>query len=157
MYSPQDCGRWNHPTQVSSLEKGVECGDRGDSSALSGQTLLCSGIVFTSESEVPGSNLETDSALQYLQTSMLSKRMRTARLLTVSRSIHMGGGLLTYGVGAVCLPMGEVCLPMSGRSAYLYGGSACWMAVWEGPPSPVNRMTDPSENITLPHTSFAGG
>ena len=43
------------------------CSDGGDSSALSGQTLLCSGIVFALESEVPGSNLEagTDTALQY--------------------------------------------------------------------------------------------
>ena len=33
--------------------------DGGDSSALSGQTLLCSGIVFALESEVLGSNLGT--------------------------------------------------------------------------------------------------
>ena len=41
------------------------CSDRGDSSALLGQTLLCSGIVFALESEVPASNLRarTDSAL----------------------------------------------------------------------------------------------
>ena len=65
VYRPQHCGRWNHPTQVSSLKKGEECSDGGDSSALSGQTLLCSGIVFALESEVPGSNLGagTDSAL----------------------------------------------------------------------------------------------
>ena len=65
VYRLQHCGRWNHPTQVSSLQKGEECSDGGDSSALSGQTLLCSGIVFTLESEVPGSNLGagTDSAL----------------------------------------------------------------------------------------------
>ena len=65
VYRPQHCGRWNHPTQVSSLQKGEECSDGGDSSALSGQTLLCSGIVFALESEVPGSNLGagTDSAL----------------------------------------------------------------------------------------------
>ena len=65
VYRPQHCGRWNHPTQVSSLQKGEECSDRGDSSVLSGQILLCSGIVFALESEVPGSNLgtRTDSAL----------------------------------------------------------------------------------------------
>ena len=65
VYRPQHCGRWNHPTQVSSLQKGEECSDGGDSSALSGQTLLCSGIVFALESIVPGSNLGagTDSAL----------------------------------------------------------------------------------------------
>ena len=42
-----------------------ECSDGGDSSALSGQTLLCSGIVFALESEVLGSNLGagTDLAL----------------------------------------------------------------------------------------------
>ena len=41
------------------------CSDRGDSSALLGQILLCSGIVFALESEVPGSNLgaRSDSAL----------------------------------------------------------------------------------------------
>ena len=65
VYRPQHCGRWNHPTQVSSLQKGEECSDGGDSSALLGQTLLCSGIVFALESEVPGLNLGagTDSAL----------------------------------------------------------------------------------------------
>ena len=35
---------------VSSLQKGGECSDRGDSSALSGQTLLCSGIIFALKS-----------------------------------------------------------------------------------------------------------
>ena len=65
VYRPQHCGRWNHPTQVSSLQKGEECSDGGDSSALLGQTLLCSGIIFALESEVPGLNLGagTDSAL----------------------------------------------------------------------------------------------
>ena len=65
VYRPQHCGRWNHPTQVSSLQKGEECSDRGDSSALSGQTLLWSGTVFALESEVLGSNLGavTDSTL----------------------------------------------------------------------------------------------
>ena len=40
------------------------CSDGGDSSTLSGQTLLCSGIIFALESEVPGSNrgAGTDSA-----------------------------------------------------------------------------------------------
>ena len=41
----------------SCFQKGEECSDRGDSSALSGQTFLCSGIVFGLESEVSGSNL----------------------------------------------------------------------------------------------------
>ena len=41
------------------------CSDGGDSSALSGRTLLCNGIVFALESKVPGLNLGagTDSAL----------------------------------------------------------------------------------------------
>ena len=60
VYRPQHYSRWNHPTQVSSLQKGEECSDRGDSSALLGQTLLCS-IVFALESEVPGSNLRARS------------------------------------------------------------------------------------------------
>ena len=74
VYRPQHCGRWNHPTQVSSLQKGEECSDGGDSSALSGQTLLCSGIVFALESEVPGSNLRagTDSALGTTAISLFS-------------------------------------------------------------------------------------
>ena len=37
----QHCGRWNHPTQVSSPKKGEECSDGGDSSALSGQRPFC--------------------------------------------------------------------------------------------------------------------
>ena len=57
-YRPQHCGSWNHPTQVSSLQKGEECSDGGDSSALSGQTLLCSGIAFALELEVPGSRAQ---------------------------------------------------------------------------------------------------
>ena len=57
VYRQQHCGRWNHLTQVSSLQKGEECSDGGDSSALLGQILLCSGIIFALELEVPGSNL----------------------------------------------------------------------------------------------------
>ena len=38
----------------SPLQKGEECGGRGDPSTLSGLTLLCSGIVFASESRGPG-------------------------------------------------------------------------------------------------------
>ena len=75
VYRPQHCGRWNHPTQVSSLQKGEECSDGGDSSTLLGQILLCSGIIFALESEVPGSNLgaRTDSALG---TSAISTHSR---------------------------------------------------------------------------------
>ena len=76
---------------------------------------------------------------------MHSRRMRTARLLTISGSIRMGGlliygGLLSY-VG-VCLHIGGLPAPWLCRKA---------------DPLPVDRMIDTSENITLPHTSDAGG
>ena len=74
-----------------------------------------------------------------------SSRMRTARLLTISRSIQCisgwgsatRGGLHVWGEG---LHPGGVINP---------GGS------WADPL--VNRMTDSCKNITLPQTSFAGG
>ena len=40
-------------TPTSSLQEGEECSDEGDSFALLGQTLLCSGVVFASESKGP--------------------------------------------------------------------------------------------------------
>ena len=64
----------------------------------------------------------------YFQTSMHSSRMRTARLLPISPSMHCEGG--------VCL---------------LLGGSGCLLQVGGGDvsqhalrktPLPVNRMTD---------------
>ena len=54
MHRPLRCGRWNHPSQVSSLQKREECSGEGDSSVLLGQILLCSGIIFTSESRGSG-------------------------------------------------------------------------------------------------------
>ena len=59
-------------------------------------------------------------------------RMRTARLLTVSRSIR--GGVGGGGGG---------------------GKGLCPIAYWDTPP-PVNRITDRCKNITLPQTLFAG-
>ena len=58
---------WITPTQVSSLQKGEECSDGGYSYAL-----LCRGIVFTLESDVPGSNLRTDWALGTLNVTLSS-------------------------------------------------------------------------------------
>ena len=46
-------GRWNHPTQVYSLQKREECMAGSDSSILLSQTLLCSGIIFASKSRTP--------------------------------------------------------------------------------------------------------
>ena len=58
--------------------------------------------------------------------------MRTARSLTVSRSIQLGGGFC----------------PTKPLDADSHGGR---------PPPPVNRMTHRCKSITLPQTSFAGG
>ena len=80
-------------------------------------------------------------------TSMHSSRMRTARLLTVSRIIRVGGGCLpTEGGGSARgVSARRVCIP------------ACIGADIPTLPSPVDRMTDRCKNITLPKTSFAGG
>ena len=74
---PRNSSRWDKWRVDTACEKADlkiwdYCSDGGDSSALSGQTLLCSGIVFALESEVLGSNLRTDSALQ-LGMRMLRK------------------------------------------------------------------------------------
>ena len=63
-------------------------------------------------------------------------RMRTARSLTVSRSIFWGS---VYLLGV-----------------YLLGGVHAWGVSVQVLP-PVNRMTDRCKYITLPKTSFAGG
>ena len=65
--------------------------------------------------------------------------MRTARLLTVSSSMHCCQGDV-YSRG--CLPHGP-------------GGVS--QHAMRQTPSPVNRMTDRCKNITLPQISFAGG
>ena len=64
-------------------------------------------------------------------TSMHSSRMRTARLLTISRSIRKEEGRLPWGCIQAC----------NGADT----------------PPPVNRITDRCKNITLPQTSFADG
>ena len=74
---------------------------------------------------------------------MHSSRMRTARLLTVFRSIPCISGVLPPG-------------------GFAYGGSASRVGSAYGgggwaDPLPVDKMTDACENITLPQTSFAGG
>ena len=57
--------------------------------------------------------------------------LRTARLLTVSRSLRGGRGVSAQGV--------------------------CPIACWDIHPAPsVNRITDRCKNITLPQTSSAG-
>ena len=105
-------------------------------------------------------------------TRMHSSRMRTARLLPVSPSMHCSGGC-TWSVGGVPGP-GESA--WSGRGAvpgptgvYLVPGVCTWSVgciwsrgcTWWGIPAQVlpsvNRMTDRCKNITLPQTSFAGG
>ena len=58
---------------------------------------------------------------------------------------------------------GESTFLRQGSLSYLWGGSAFWgwgftcpWHCWKADP-PVDRMTDTSKNITLPHTSYAGG
>ena len=77
------------------------------------------------------------------RTRLHSSRMRTARLLPVSTSMHYGGclGVPASGLGGASLWSGAGCLYPSMK--------------W-GRPAPVNRMTDRCKNITLPQTSFAG-
>ena len=104
VYRPQHCGRWNHPTHVSSLQKGEECSDGGDSSALWGQTLLYSGIVFTLEWEVPGLNLRAGTDLA-LGTSMSPSSPRSGdwyQLITALPIVNKQNGsifliLVTFG------------------------------------------------------------
>ena len=67
-------------------------------------------------------------------------RMRTARLLTVSRSIR-----------------GGVCLGVSAQGGYPPEGGRGSALLHTGiHPPPVNRITDRCKNITLPQTLFAG-
>ena len=56
--------------------------------------------------------------------------------------MHLGGG----GAAPVAPPM----VPPTGE------GSATYGIVGRQTPPPVDRMTDTIENITLPHTSYAG-
>ena len=93
-----------------------------------------------------------------------SSRMHTARLLTVSPSMHCtGGSALARGI---CLDWGGVCqhwgsLPCWGfcncqGASALPEGVVSQHTLRQCPPS-SNRMTDRCKNITLPQTSFAGG
>ena len=70
---------------------------------------------------------------------MHSSRMRTARSLTVSRSICRGGGLSALG-------------GVPAQGVYLRGGACPGI-----PPLCTEFLTHATENITLPQTSFAGG
>ena len=104
---------------------------------------------------------------------MHSSRMRTARLLPVSPSMHCSrrvpgpgvylvpggvpgprGGVPDPGVGGVYLPRGDVPAweGCTCPGEYLPGGGTC-----PATPAPVNRMTNRCKNITLPQTSFVGG
>ena len=76
---------------------------------------------------------------------MHSSRMRTARLLPVSPSMHCSRGV--YLPGGV--PAQGVYLP---RGVPAQGGVPAQVL-----PLLMNRMTDRCKNITLPQTSFAGG
>ena len=69
---------------------------------------------------------------------MHSSRMHTARSLTASHSIRLGGACQR----AACVPGWGGCAR----------GHAC-MSAMHAPP--VDRMTDACESITLPQTSFA--
>ena len=85
---------------------------------------------------------------------MHSRKMRTARLLTVSQhALFAGAGGVNLWPGEY-LPTG-VYLPGGGGGVYLPGGGRYLPRY--SPPPPVNRMTDRCKNITLPQTSFAGG
>ena len=71
--------------------------------------------------------------------------MRTARLLTVSRSIP-------------CLPNPPDADPSEGKPPWMQTPDhVTCNACWESIPHSANRMTDTRKNITLPQTSFAGG
>ena len=89
-------------------------------------------------------------------TRLHSSRMHTARLLTVSPSMHCAGGEVPDPGGAwsggVC---SEGCLVQGGSAP---GGGGWWYpSMPEADTPPVNRMTDRCKNITLPQTLFAGG
>ena len=73
-------------------------------------------------------------------------------------------GLLAYlGGRGEGLPYlgGVCCLPVGWRSTFLgvclliYGGGGVPAHDIVGRQTPVDRMTDTSENITFPHTSYA--
>ena len=64
--------------------------------------------------------------------------------------------------GCTCLVRGGACLVPGGCTCLVPGGVPAWSqgGTWSGtPPSPpwTEFLSYPSENITLPQTSFAGG
>ena len=94
---------------------------------------------------------------------MHSSRMRTARLLPVSPSMHYSGwgvpaGGCTWYRGGTwsqgCTWSWGVYLVRG--CTWSRGGVPAWGVPAQVLP-PVNRMTNRCKNITLPQTSFAGG
>ena len=96
-------------------------------------------------------------------TRLHTSRMHTARLLTISPSMHCTGGSAPGGVpGPGGVRSGGVNGPRwsaSGGGAWSGGGGI--PACTEADPHPVNRILDTrywaNENITFPQTSFEGG
>ena len=89
-------------------------------------------------------------------TRIHSSRMRTTRLLIISRSISC-----VSEEGSAQSPCPPDADPPDadqpgGRPSGHVTCDACWEANPPLPP-PVNRMVHRCENITLPQTSFAGG
>ena len=92
---------------------------------------------------------------------MHSSRMRTARLLPVSPSMHCTRGVYLVGGQGVYLPRGVYLVPgvlpargvCTCQGVYLLGGVPAQVL----PPLWTEFWTHASENITLPQTSFAGG
>ena len=78
----------------------------------------------------------------FIQQELHSSRMHTARLFTISPSMHCAGVCLARGVSS----LGGVCLARGGCLLCQGGGIP---ACTEADP-PVNRITDACENITLP-------
>ena len=79
-------------------------------------------------------------------TRLHSSRMRTARLLPISPSMHCTEGHLAPG-GGVCY-RGGACLWSGGYLPLVLEG--CIPAYNGADPPPVNRVTDTCKNITLP-------
>ena len=96
-----------------------------------------------------------------MKTRMHSSRIRTARLLTVSRSIPWGeGGLPNPPDADPLLDADPPPLLDADPHPFLDAdppGHVTCNTCWEVNPHPVNRMTDRCKNITSPQTSFAGG
>ena len=106
-------------------------------------------------------------------TRMHSSRMRATRLLPVSPSMHCSWGGVPAKEGVPArgvylpggyLPGGCTCQGVPAQGVYLPGGVPArgvylprWGVPAKGGIPLVNRMTDRCKNITLPHTSFAGG